>query len=49
MTKEKSRKPLSAEAVVGLLIIAVLLVLAVLAPGFFSIQPEFPEPITMPD
>ena len=38
MAKEKSRKPLSAEAVVGLLIIAVLLILAVLAPGFFSIQ-----------
>ena len=34
----KTRKTLSAEAVVGLLIIAVLVLLLFIAPGFFSIQ-----------
>lgn len=34
----KTRKTLSAEAVVGLLIIAVLILLMFIAPGFFSIQ-----------
>lgn len=34
----KTGKTLSAEAVVGLLIIAVMIILAFIAPGFFSIQ-----------